>query len=314
MKKLLFIFTIVLLSGSTMLFAQSGENAAGASDPADSTQSNDFNLDNDFMFDFFIPNWPKCKSENRYLDHHSPTMEFLYGKTQSTLENSFPKLADNFNFEARLGMTTTKVIANSDYIVRYDFNYASLNHVNSSLGKVDPDLGDIGTKSWRVTLSGNQGYGWKIGKESAVILYHGNGLAWNWVDFTDTLQSFAPTANTFGEGTRFGQQYEGGIKIKVFKNLTIGAGYETNQIYPRFLFWKWAGSSLVESSGHGLADWFIGKVKKSSPAIVPVVDFVLHNAISFGIYELRKNDMNWPFETADPLVQNNFRVSMGFNF
>ncbi|MEI6088887.1 MAG: hypothetical protein WCR42_00390 [bacterium] len=316
MKNLLLILTILLLSGSTMLFAQNESNAAGNSDPADSTITDEFNLDNDFPFDFCIPGWPKPKSEAKYLDHHAPTMEFLYGKTQSTLA-TIPHFADNFNLEARLGTTTTKVISNSDYVVKYSFNYISLNHVNEALGTATGNQTDvIGTKSWRVTLSGNDGYGWKVGKESAIILYHGDGMAWNSIKFTDTLQTFAENVplRTLSDGVRFGQQYEGGIKIKVFKYLTIGAGYETNQIYPRFLFWKWAGSGLIEGAGHGMADWFIGKVKKSSPAIVPVVDFLLHNAINFGMYELRKNDMNWPFDTADPFVQNNFKVSMGFTF
>jgi opacity protein-like surface antigen len=314
MKKVLFIIAILLISGGTTLFAQDAGNTAGNNDSTDTTVFDEFNLDNDFLFDFCIPGWPKPKSEAKYLDHHSPTMEFLYGKTQTTLNNAFPTFADNYNLEARLGMTTTKVISNSNYVVKYKFNYASLNHTNETFGPLDTDLGDMGTKIWRLTLSGNEGYGWKIGPQSAVILYSGSGIAWNWVDFTDTLQTFAPDANTFSEGTRFGQQYEGGIKIKVFKYLTIGAGYETNQIYPRWLCWKWVGSGLIEGAGHGMAGWFVDKIKKSTPAIVPIVDFILHNAINYGMYELRKTDMNWPFETADPFVQNNFKVSMGFTF
>jgi len=312
MKKILCLFAVLLISGSTMLFAQSADKAPEKTTPADSSDL--FNLDNDSMFDLFMPNWPQPKSEARYLDHNAPTIELLYGKTHSTLVNNFP-FADNFNIEARLGMTTTKVIHNSSSIVKYELDYLSLNHVNESLGTATGNKPyDVGSKSWRVTLSSNQGYGWKLGKESAVILYHGTGLAWNSIKFNDSLETFAEnTALTrLSDGIRFGQQYEGGIKIKVFKYLTIGAGYESNQIYPRFLFWKWAGSGIIESAGHGMADWFIGQVKQSTPAIVPVVDFLLHNAINFGMYELRKNDMNWPFDSADPLVQNNFKISMAF--
>lgn len=316
MKNLLLILAVLVMSGSTMLFAQSNENAAGENESADSTDSSEFNLDDDFMFDFFFPKWPNLHKDVVYLDHNSPTMEFLYGTTQSSLVNNY-KFADNFNIEARLGLTTTKVIHNSNSVVKYDFNYLSLNHVNEALGSATGNEPyDIGTKSWRVTISGNEGYGWKLGNQSAIILYSGNGMAWNSIKFTDSLETFAENValRTLSDGIRFGQQYEGGIKIKVFKYLTIGAGYETNQIYPRFLFWKWAGSGIIECTGHGIADWFIGKVKQSTPAVVPIVDFILHNAINYGLYELRKDDMNWPFETADPFVQNNFKVSMAFTF
>ena len=94
----------------------------------------------------------------------------------------------------------------------------------------------------------------------------------------------------------------------------IDAGYERSIVFERHLFWKWAGSALIEAAAQGLLDEFINKIFKSSPAAGPVVNFLLKNALAYGIYELRQDEMNWPFPSSPPLAYDQFKVGMTFVF
>jgi hypothetical protein len=48
--------------------------------------------------------------------------------------------------------------------------------------------------------------------------------------------------------------------------------------------------------------------------ISPVVAFILKGAISYGMYELRSNNMNWPIKTAEPMMFDNYKVGITFTF
>ena len=82
----------------------------------------------------------------------------------------------------------------------------------------------------------------------------------------------------------------------------------------RHLFWKWAGSGIIEAASQGMLDHFIGKIGKSSPMALPIVSVILKSALSYGIYELRQEKMNWPFNSAAPLSYDQWKVGVTFNF
>ncbi|MGE5847186.1 MAG: hypothetical protein ACM34O_10705, partial [Ignavibacteria bacterium] len=103
-------------------------------------------------------------------------------------------------------------------------------------------------------------------------------------------------------------------KIKVLPVLTLEAGYERSIIFPRHLFWKWLGSAGIELIGQWALDEFIDNIMDSSPYAAPVVNFVLKNALAYGIYELRQEKMNWPFNSAAPLAYDQFKFGVTFVF
>jgi len=80
------------------------------------------------------------------------------------------------------------------------------------------------------------------------------------------------------------------------------------------LFWKWAGSAVIEEVANGLLDVFIKEIFRSSPAAGPIVNFLLKNGLSYGIYELRQEKMNWPFSSAPPLAFDSFRFGITFTW
>ncbi|HSP87628.1 MAG TPA: hypothetical protein VLN45_05810, partial [Ignavibacteriaceae bacterium] len=66
--------------------------------------------------------------------------------------------------------------------------------------------------------------------------------------------------------------------------------------------------------GHWALDSFVDEIMDSSPYAAPIVGFVLKCALSYGVYELRQDKMNWPFKSAAPLAYDQFKFGMTFTF
>lgn len=171
------------------------------------------------------------------------------------------------------------------------------------------------TDMWRFGFGGATGYGYDLG-ESAIIPYHSTSISWSRVKFKDALSdsSDAVIANRFNESFRFGSATESGIKIQIIPLISLDVSYERSIIFERHLFWKWAGGGIIEAASQGMLDHFIGKIGKSSPLALPIVSVILKSALSYGIYELRQEKMNWPFNSAAPLSYDQWKVGVTFNF
>ena len=68
------------------------------------------------------------------------------------------------------------------------------------------------------------------------------------------------------------------------------------------------GAALVAT------DLFVDEVADRSPYAAPVVRFLLEGALQYGFYELRKDDVNWPFDTDAPLVVDMFKLGVTTRF
>jgi hypothetical protein len=96
---------------------------------------------------------------------------------------------------------------------------------------------------------------------------------------------------------------------------TVNAAYTWDQVYPRHLFWKWAGTSVIEGIASGLVDAFVKAIGNSSPKAVPVMNFVLRNGLAYGFKSLRKSNMTWPFGAdTPPLNIETFSVGATVSF
>ena len=63
-----------------------------------------------------------------------------------------------------------------------------------------------------------------------------------------------------------------------------------------------------------MIDNFVDKIFDRSPAAVPVVDFLLKNGLAYSLYLLKKENMNWPFNTETPLTYETFKLGVTFLF
>ncbi len=245
-----------------------------------------------------------------------PTISLDYGLSKISREDVDASFANNDLIELKLGYTTRKNTRYADYIEKFNYNYAFLNYSSTSLAGGTEDSSEIETSNWQFGLGWSSGYGYKIGSEAAIIPYYSSTLSFTEVDFqNDSLNANdEDIMNRYYGAFRFGSSSEFGIRGQITDLFIIEAGYETAAVFEGWLFWKWAGSAVIEVAANGVLDIFIKEVFKSSPAAGPIVFFVLKGALGYGLYELRRGEMNWPFPSAPPIAFNNLKFGMTFTF
>lgn len=267
-------------------------------------------------------NWKKELNIFRDSFHGHPTISFDYGLSEINLDGFPGKFTKPNLLELKLGYTRQKETWDDNDILDYSFKYLILSNISTELSEKANNGLDFDTKMWRFGFGKASGYGYKIGN-TAFILYNASSLMWSRVELIPgppiyTASGFAPIdrskVDDYDRTFRFGTSAEGGIRIEVSKNVTIEGSYERSVIFRRHLFVKWAGGAVIEKIGQALLDGFIDEVFDSSPKIAPIVNFVLKNALSYGIYELRQTKMNWPYNTESPLSYDQFKFGLTFVF
>lgn len=224
---------------------------------------------------------------------------------------------DNGNIEFRIGSSSKKRMFERPGFVKYNDNFLfGAHYADNYFVKESETLHDVKLNLLQFGFGSTSGYGYRLGENSDVIFYHGSSLAWSKPKFerptgADSLYwQDDDRLDVYGSAIRFGTIYDGGIRIQPLKFLSIKLGYQRQVVFPRHLFWKWLGSEVVEGIGQGLVDGFIDHMFKASPVAGPVVYFVLKNGISYGVYELRKKYMNWPFKTVSPLFLETYKLGL----
>jgi len=247
--------------------------------------------------------------------HGNPTIEMNYGSSKNSLNLLNGKFNKSNLAELKLGYTSENNVSNSESIMKYKSRYFGLSNISYKLAKNSGAAnydGDI----WRFAVGWDQGYGYKPGQKSAIIFYNGNAFTLSRLKVDNTIPNLADSLslNMFRDAFRYGQKTEAGMKLQIIPQLVFSAGYERAQVFQRWLFWKWAGGAIIEVAAQSMVDEFVDKILDSTPAAAPVISFLLKNGLSYGIYELRKEKMNWPFNTPAPLMTDSFKFGVTFIF
>lgn len=245
----------------------------------------------------------------------SPTIALRYGISEMSLDKFTGQFADPNLLEVRLGYTDEKDSRWKENIIHYDFKFLFLSNISTDINNATISEGELKSNLWRFGGGKASGYGYKIGK-GAVIPYYSYDLSWSKLDLKgqEVPDTDKALLGNFDGSFRFGTNTEAGLKIKLIPMISLDASYERAIIFPRHLFWKWAGSVAIESIGQFLVDGFVKEIMRSSPYAGPVMSFILKNALSYGIYELRQEKMNWPFSSAAPLSYDQFKFGFTVNF
>ncbi len=252
---------------------------------------------------------------NMFSEKKRPTISLLYGLSQVTLRQFSSKFAHPALAELKLGYTRRDTLDNACGVLWHKFNYAYVSNITTDLKKVSALTPDLETNLWRFGFGWEKGYGYLLGA-SEIIPYHASGLEWSRLKMIEQPGSISDkiTTDYYDNSFRFGTHSETGIRINPIKNISLEIGYERAAIFPRLLFWKWAGSALIEVAAQSILDEFIDEVRDASPYAVPIVNALLKGALSYGIYELREEKMNWPFNSTSPIMYNQVKFGITFMF
>jgi len=246
-----------------------------------------------------------------------PSLSLNYGFSEISRTDLEAPFSDNNLIELKLGYTYKKTTKYSENIEKSTFNYGFLNRNSTELTGSSEATSDIETDNWQFGLGWSGGYGYKISEGASITPYYTSSLTWTNLDFTDDslrYQEDERIKSLYDETFRFGSSYETGVRVQATSLIALEGGYERSIVFERHLFWKWAGSGIIELAANGILDVFIKEVFKSSPSAGPVVFLLLKTALGYGLYELRQDKMNWPFPSAPPIAFDNFKFGVTLTF
>lgn len=218
--------------------------------------------------------------------------------------------------EIRLG-TTTQTMLYPDYnIGEYDFGSVFFKYMGPNDLQNEAGTGnEYNLKTIQFGFFNANGYGYQSKTNRfGIYLYTGSGIHWSDVSYTGGDRKSDAPLNTYAGSLRFGQTWESGIRIPVLGPLAFMGAYETSIIFPRHLFWKWAVSGIIEGVAIGGLGEFSKWIMSKSPVAGPIVNWVLKTGAYYALYELRKTNMNWPYETAPPLTINSWKAGISLEF
>lgn len=158
------------------------------------------------------------------------------------------------------------------------------------------------------------GYGW-VGTAGMFLPYTASSIVWSKLTIDDSV--LAPLdrgiLQDYNSTFRYGGAIEAGLELISENGIAINVGVERTLVFPRHLVFQEFLSSLIQGGVAEVVGMTSAKMVASRTAS-PIVSFVLSTAIRFGISELRRKDMNWPFTSAPPLVFDTFQMGLGYTF
>lgn len=274
--------------------------------------------DKDDEEEFFWDRWGKSKWFNWKL-HGNPFIELNYGLSQIKHNSMDIKFNDIGLAEAKFGYRDLNE-GEEDFLLDMDEEYLNIALIKKDFTSASQSITKWNAEFLRFGLGSTGAIGYKTGALGILPYY---GSSFNWTSLQKIgYEGVRPAIYTkddeklayIGDSFRFGRTIEGGVKFEVASTISLNAGYEASVIFQRHLFWYWAGSAIIEEAGMGIVDHFIHKIERSSPAAAPIVNFILKNAYAYGFYLLKKDRMNWPFETESPMTIESFKVGVTFSF
>jgi glycerophosphoryl diester phosphodiesterase len=255
---------------------------------------------NNYVADFWF--------QSRFL------FSFTYGlgtPNESKITNSF---ATTGNWELKIGRSELNKFSKTNASVNEWYLFVAYSSSSSTLTQSKPN--QVNTDFYKFGLGKIGGLGY-YGPHVSLIPYTSqslfltelngfgisNGSSQNNLPENDQL-----ILNSYTNELKFGDRALYGLKFDILSSVQLNANYETDVIYPGYKFLKWTGSFVLAQVGYGILDYALGKFVDDYPVAGPIINFLAKSGFLYAYYALRKNNMNWPFTTEEPL-----RYS-GFNF
>jgi len=250
--------------------------------------------------------------------HRQPTIGLSYGFSRTSHDGVSLAPANTGAGELLLGGTRIGEKDSASALLRYRFQYFSVANFNSDVTSSTP-AGVPALKVWRFGFGTHSGYGYRLGEDPGgadLLFYNGADGALSSVDIRAVPAGMRDSSVLlqFNGAARLGTSVSGGVFLRVTPLIGLDAGFQRITILRRLVFWPWLGSEILEAVLQAALDGFIDRIGEASPMARPIVHFVLKNALSFGISQLRRANAYTPFPSEAPLILDTFRVGVAFTF
>lgn len=318
----LFIGLFAVVLSFNKLLSQEEVNPSKDSPQKDTTQTERVNIlpDDDFGFSYRNNDF-KFKFEMKPSWSWKPKKPFITAEVgQANYSNKDYSEAD-FNTNTAISLILgyyKDANINKSTLYSHETDDFFITYYSDKLYDFKTKNTGYKTDNWQFGFNWGKGYGNEFHNNFKLYFNYKSGFSWSRFklrDETNLLDSiFIERFNRYNEKLKFGEQFQSSGSIVLFELINLNASYQRMHVYPAHMFWYWILSESIEVAAHSLLDEFVDEIKKFSPELTPVFNIILKTGLSYGIYELRRNNMNWPINTEPPFVIENFKVGLGFNF
>lgn len=285
------IIALTLLFSSTLIFAQGGRRKN------------------------------RAKNDTIDISVKKPFLDVYYGNAQLSRQGMSGELSNTDILGIAIGVKKEKEHKESDEVIIQDKNGVSLtlgsaqNLQNSDSLYQGVSLTNTNALDfWSLGFINGTGYGYQWGSSTLMLTVEDN-TSWTSINprTYSLMQGPADWQNIMDfDGTmRLSSSMTSSLEFRVSNTVSINGGYTWNQVMPRHLFWYWMGSEIIEGLAGNAVDRLIENFTEMSPKSQPVMHFVLKSAVLYGMKEMRRKYMNWPFETASPMNITFWNIGVG---
>jgi hypothetical protein len=262
-------------------------------------------------------------------NHHSfkhawrdarPMIAIQYGFGDVDRDGFGGDLASVGVLDLQLGYRVDRRYGGEDALLHQSTHFTHVGNLASRLTSDAAGLSEVGTDMWRFGVGAGDGYGYRFASERGrLILQSAGTIGFYTLELEgETAGGLTPvdaaSVEQFTTHTRFGESWESAVEVGFGDMLALHAGYERAAVFPSLKFWYWLLSTGLDRGALWALDMFVDEVEDSSPYAAPIVRFVLEGALQYGYYELRKEEVNWPFDTEPPLDYNTFKLGLTTRF
>lgn len=252
--------------------------------------------------------------------HGRPFIEMNYGLGEPKHDKLTNKFANVGLAELKLGYSSIYDLEDEGSIIEFNDRYSFASRIAVNIQSDKAGTNELESEMWRFGFGRRSGYGYNF-ENVRILPYSQNAAVWSQLEMkeyplNESAEDIVDTEilKRFDKNFRFGTLTEGGIRFEVGSLISLNAGYEATVVFPRHLVWKHLGSFIIETAGIEALDKFIDEIIDSSPAAGPIINFLLKNGFSYAFYTLKKEKMNWPFNTEAPFTYETLKFGVTFTF
>ena len=263
----------------------------------------------------------RAKNDTVDVSVKKPYLDVYYGKAKLSRQGMTGEISNTDIYGIAIGVKKEKEHKESDEVIIQDKNGISLTLGEAkNLQQGDSLFQGVSlTKTnaldfWSLGFINGTGYGYQWGSSTLMLTVEDN-TSWTSINprTYSLMQGPADWQNIMDfDGTmRLSSSMTSSLEFRVSNTLSLTGGYTWNQVMPRHLFWYWMGSEITEGLAGNAVDRLIENFTEMSPKSQPVMHFVLKSAVLYGMKEMRRKYMNWPFETVSPMNITYWNIGVG---
>lgn len=243
------------------------------------------------------------------------TLETSYGFATSVLPEPARPIAPTLHLEALIGIRRYLFSPHSEALVDYAHPHFFLSYY--AVLAAPPESGiSLSTSTLTLFRAGfgiRDGIGYRLEQvavtpsiHSAMLLAHPR------FSRLSSDPDSAASALRFHSNWLFGTATAAGIDLQVGSFFALNCYYDWTLVFPRFMIFQFLGSQFLQWGLQIGAGYFIDAVFGQSPALLPVMHFLIKNAINYVLYALRTRAMHFPFQSESPLSVQTFKLGISF--